>query len=292
MSTNKRAMSTQKILAGSPATPNPRIRALTIFGLALTLSVSALPSRAADIIPPAINCGKDKSAQCGTVWFFDIPTAKDEVDGINVVIEVVSTVTNVAVPRCPDVFSVTRTWRATDTSGNPSFCNQTVTIVDTEPPKINCGKDKNVQSGTSWAFDIPTAVDKCDLNNVLIQVVSTVTNVAIPRCPKIFSVTRTWRASDTCGNSSFCNQTVNVVDTEPPKINCGKDKFFKTGASWAFDIPTAVDLSDLNNVLIEVVSTVTNVISPNAVAVTRTWRATDTCGNSSFCNQTVTQAAP
>src|SRR5678815_4519374 len=98
-----------------------------------------------------------------------------------------------------------------------------------------------------------------DSFNVVIQVVSTVTNVAVPRCPIVFSVTRTWRATDTCGNSSFCNQTVSVVDTEPPKIACGKDKFFKSGASWQFDIPTAVDLSDLNNVLIEVVATVTTV---------------------------------
>lgn len=285
-------MSTQKISACSPSTPKLRARTLAIFGLALSLGASALRTNAADIIPPVINCGKDKSVQCGSQWAFDIPTAKDEVDLNNVLIEVIATVTNVTVPRCPGIFSVTRTWRATDTSGNSSFCNQTVSIVDTEPPKINCGKDKNVQCGTSWAFDIPTAVDKCDLNNVLIEVVATVTNISVPRCPKIFSVTRTWRASDTCGNSSFCNQTVNVIDTEPPKINCGKDKFFKTGASWAFDIPTAVDLCDLNNVLIEVVATVTNQVSPGVVAVTRTWRASDTCGNSSFCNQTVTQAMP
>jgi hypothetical protein len=259
--------------------------------LAVSIVLGSQPTRAADTQPPDLACGADKFAQCGDDWSFDIPTAKDEIDGANVLIEVVSTVTNVAAPRCPILFSVTRTWRATDTSTNSSFCNQTVTIVDTQPPNITCEQDKEVQCGTDWSFDIPTAVDKCDLNNVLIEVVATVTNVAAPRGPRIFSVTRTWRATDTCGNASFCNQTVTVVDTEPPDITCGPDKYAECGDGWSFDIPTAMDKCDLNNVLIEVVATVTNVAAPRCpriFSVTRTWRATDTCGNAAFCNQTVT----
>ncbi len=244
-----------------------------------------------DTEPPNITCEQDKEELCGIAWFFDIPTAVDKCDLNNVLIEVVSTVTNISVPRCPAIFSVTRTWRATDTCGNASFCNQTVTIVDIEPPNITCEQDKEVECGTAWAFDIPTAVDKCDLNNVLIEVVATVTNVSLPRCPALFSVTRTWRATDTCGNAAFCNQTVTIVDLEPPNITCGSDKDVQCNTDWAFDIPTAVDKCDLNNVLIEVVATVTNVSVPRCpklFSVTRTWRSTDTCGNSSFCNQTVT----
>src|SRR4029077_14505620 len=139
-------------------------------------------------------------------------TAVDICDPNNVVIELVNTVTNVASPRCPALYSVTRTWKASDTCHNVSFCNQTVTLVDSEPPNLTCGPNKEVQCGTDWAFDIPTATDGCDLNNVLIEVVGTVTNAATPRCPKLFSVTRSWRATDTCGNTAFCNQTVTVSD--------------------------------------------------------------------------------
>ena len=284
-------MSTIQISSAPSAKPVLRARGLALAILAISIVVSGLPAGAADTEPPDLTCGEDKFAQCGTDWVFDIPTAKDAIDGNNVVIEVVSTVTNAASPRCPQLFSVTRTWRAMDTSTNSSFCNQTVTVVDTEPPNITCEQDKEVQCSSDWSFDIPTAVDKCDLNNVLIEVVSTVTNVPSVRCPRIFSVTRTWRATDTCGNASFCNQTVTVVDTEPPKLNCGMDKYVECGDGWAFDIPTAVDNCDLNNVLIEVVATVTNIASPRCpriFSVTRTWRATDTCGNASFCNQTVT----
>jgi hypothetical protein len=280
-------MKTCNLVVGASARSSCLCEMLAITVLAFAVGIAALPARAADTTPPNITCGKDKVAECGSGWAFDIPTAVDEVDGFNVLIEVVSTVTNVTLPRCPGLFTVTRTWRATDTTGNPAFCNQTVTVVDTTPPTITCGPNKHVECGTAWAFDIPTAVDKCDLNNVLIEVVSTVTNVANPRCPLLFSATRTWRATDTCGNAAFCNQTVSIVDTEPPQIHCGQDKQARIGDAWAFDIPTAVDVCDLNNVLIEVVSTVTNVFNAHFMSVTRTWRATDTCGNSAFCNQTV-----
>ena len=266
-------------------------KALAVSALVLSSTFGVLPTNAADTKPPNITCGEDKSVEAGDDWAFDIPTAADEIDGFNLVIEVVSTVTNVLSPRCPALFSVTRTWRVTDTSSNSAFCNQTVTVLDTQPPDIQCGPDKHVECGAFWAFDIPTAVDEHDLNNVLIEVVATVTNVAVPRCPQIFSVTRTWRATDTCGNSAFCNQTVTVIDLEPPELTCHEDKFASPGSNWMFDNPMAADICDLNNVLIEVVATVTNSLPPGGPAlfsVTRIWRATDTCGNSAFCNQTVT----
>jgi hypothetical protein len=208
MSTKLKPMSTQQTSTGPSSQSVLRPRWLAMAALAFSLALGNLPVGAADTTPPNISCGKNKSVQCGDNWFFDIPTAKDEIDGANVLIEVVSTVTNVAVPRCPALFSVTRTWKATDTSSNSAFCNQTVTIVDTQPPNITCEESKEVQCGTDWAFDIPTAVDKCDLNNVLIEVVSTVTNAVNPN---LVTATRTWRATDTCGNSSFCNQTVSQI---------------------------------------------------------------------------------
>ena len=45
--------------------------------------------------------------------------------------------------------------------------------------------------------------------------VNTVTNAD---CGNGFSATRTWQASDACGNSATCSQTVQVVDQGPPVI--------------------------------------------------------------------------
>src|SRR5262249_21663853 len=152
------------------------------------------------------------------------------------------------------------TWRASDGCGNASFCSQTVTIIDTLPPDIHCTPDKQAQWGDLWTFDRPTAVDKCDGTNVVVEITSTVTNGANPRCPALFSVTRTWRATDGCGNASFCSQTVTVVDTLPPDIHCTPDKEAQCGTDWVFDTPTAVDKCDGSNVVIQVVSTVTNIM--------------------------------
>ena len=44
-------------------------------------------------------------------------------------------------------------------------------VRDTTPPNIHCGADKEVQCGTDWAFDIPTATDNCDGINVPIVLV-------------------------------------------------------------------------------------------------------------------------
>src|SRR5207245_2913788 len=133
-------------------------------------------------------------------------------------------VTNTFVNMCPRLFSVTRTWRAIDSCSNSALCSQTFTIVDDLPPNLVCGPDKEVECGTDWTFDPPTAVDKCGTNVVMIFTnalgVSDVTNTFTGMCPKLSSVTRTWIAIDSCSNVAFCNQTVTIVDTTPPNLVC------------------------------------------------------------------------
>ncbi len=52
-------------------------------------------------------------------------------------------------------------------------------------------------------------------DGVNLTVLSTVTNAP---CGNGFSATRTWLASDPCGNNATCSQTVHVVDQGPPVI--------------------------------------------------------------------------
>src|SRR5207237_3418232 len=110
----------------------------------------------------------------------------------NLVISIVRTTTN-PVGHCGNAFDATRTWAATDACGNSAQCSQTVNVVDTTPPVINCSNtNKTVEIGTAWSFDPPTATDN-DGTNVIITVVRTVTNT-VSHCGSTFDTTRTWAA--------------------------------------------------------------------------------------------------
>lgn len=235
-----------------------------------------------DTKPPVITCGTNKTAECGTTWTFDQPTATDSCGSVTVTIT--GTVTNLA-GFCGNTFAVTRTWKATDACGNTANCSQTVTVVDTTPPTITCVANKFVECGTAWNFDQPTASDTC--GNVTVSIVITVTNTT-GFCGNTFAATRTWKATDACGNTNSCSQTVTVRDTTPPTILCLGNKIAECGTAWNFDPPTASDTC--GSATISIVGTVTNIAGfcGNTFAATRTFRATDACGNTSTCTQMVT----
>src|SRR5204863_2626394 len=111
--------------------------------------------------------------------------------------------------------------------------------------------------------------------NVIVAIVSTITNGL---CGNTFATTRTWSATDACGNSNTCSQTVTVVDMTPPVLVCAADKTVECGSGWSFDPPTgAIDNCSGSNVTIVVVNTMTNMVGfcGNTFSATRTWSATD-----------------
>src|SRR5207249_6457886 len=96
--------------------------------------------------------------------------------------------------------------------GNSSTCAFTVTINDIEFPTLTCPADKNVEVGSAWTFDQPTAADNCGTPTLTF---TTTTNVT---CGNSFIAIRTWTAVDASGNTTTCSQTVNVGDTTAPTV--------------------------------------------------------------------------
>ncbi|HTD65021.1 MAG TPA: Ig-like domain-containing protein [Candidatus Limnocylindria bacterium] len=84
-----------------------------------------------------------------------------------------------------------------------------------------------------------------------------------------------------------CSQTVTVRDTTPPAITCAANKDINCLAPWSFDTPTATDAASGLNPTVTILSSVTNGSCNAGLTVIRTWRATDACGNSATCSQTV-----
>ncbi|MFO1487826.1 MAG: LamG-like jellyroll fold domain-containing protein [Verrucomicrobiota bacterium] len=150
-----------------------------------------------------------------------------------------------------------------------------------KPPMLACAPDKTVACGTAWSFDPPMPASLC-CTNLDIVILNTVTNGV---CPLL--LTRTWQATDCCGNSNLCSQTVTVADTTPPVLTCASNKTVVCGAAWSFDPPVAVDACSGTNVVLTILNTLTNG-SGCTQTFTRNWVATDLCGNTNTCSQTVT----
>ena len=232
-----------------------------------------------DTTPPVVNCSPGFSTDCSFAWSFTPPTATDACSGTNVNISVLNTTTN---GRCP--FSISRVWLVADQCGNSTTCTQTVVVGDSTPPSISCTASKTVECGSVWDFDRPAAADACSGNAVTVTVLSTVTNGTA--CSQV--ITRTWVATNPCGVTNTCSQTVTIRDTTPPVLACGHDKTVECNSQWAFDPPFAVDACCGDKVTVTILSTFTNSLQKCITAITRTWSATDCCGNSNTCAQTVT----
>ena len=246
-----------------------------------------------DTNPPVILCNSNQTAQCGGTaagggWIPTPPTAFDACCPTPPIVSLVGMVTNTSAP-CNT--ALTLTWMAEDCCSNITYCTEFVTLVDTNPPVLNCQPFKLIEcgSGPNWFGDYPTAFDQCCGTNVTITLVNVITNIVGPSCTTN-SYTLFWTATDCCTNTSpVCVQQLRIVDTTPPNLVCGTNKTVQCGTPWNFDPPTATDNCCTSAPTVIVLSTTTNVPANCPTTITRTWQATDCCGNSTNCSQTVTE---
>jgi N-acetylmuramoyl-L-alanine amidase CwlA len=224
--------------------------------------------------------GPNGTIECPATPVFSTPTASDLCDPNPTL-----THNDVITPgTCPQEYSVTRTWTATDACGNSSTASQTINVTDDTAPVISgVGPNGTIECPAAPVFSSPSATDLCDPAPSL-----TFNDVTTPgSCPQEYSVTRTWTATDACGNSSTASQTINVTDDTAPVISgVGQNGSVECPAAPVFSTPTASDLCDPNPTI-----THNDVTTPGACpqeySVTRTWTATDACGNSSTASQSI-----
>jgi len=111
-------------------------------------------------------------------------------------------------------------------------------------------------------------------------------------CPYDYSITRTWTATDTCGNSSMASQTITVEDSEAPMLTCADDDTITCEAVLMFTPPTATDNCDPDPQIDTVSFDSTAGPGQGEWTYTMCWTATDTCGNvSEQCCQTIIREA-
>ncbi len=230
-----------------------------------------------DTTPPTIACPTNVTVECGqsiAPSSTGMATASDTCDSSPTV-----TFTDAVSGNSPQI--ITRTWTATDNSGNSNSCVQIITVQDTTPPVITCPPDKQLQCGDSTApanTGTATAIDTCSTN-----VTITFTDVATPaNCTGNAGIDRTWTATDASGNSSTCVQHITFVDTAAPTITS-----VPTGSNLGCNPTTLPDDASVKALVTATDNCGTptvnvahaDVISGCTVTRTFTVTATDACGN-------------
>ena len=168
-------------------------------------------------------------------------------------------------------------YRVIITNANGGVTSVVAKLTVQLPLFITCAPNRTVECGASWDFDVPAASASCtNGTNVTITIFNTQTN---PIVDGAFTATRTWLATDSCGNSVSCSQTISNLDTTPPAITVLGPNPLTNECHTPFLDPGAT----ANDICAGNLGVVTNsTVNPNAVGTySISYTATDPNGNSS-----------
>ncbi|MGZ5544208.1 MAG: HYR-like domain-containing protein, partial [Limisphaerales bacterium] len=188
---------------------------------------------------------------------------------------------------CADHYTITRTYQVADACGNSTTRNQLITVDDhTAPVLSGVPADATVNCGSIPTPATPSALDNCGgaVNIVLAQQSAGLGSSS-------YAITRTWTATDGCGNSSSATQVLTVVDTLAPVLSgVPANSTVQCDAVPAASTPTASDSCDGAPVvtLAESSTQAASGCGHYNYTITRTWTATDAAGNSNSASQVIT----
>jgi len=182
--------------------------------------------------------------------------------------------------------AIVRTWTATDACGNKAIHTQTITVEDHIAPVFTGTLPGNITVNCDQvpAAATVTASDNCGSPEVLFNEVKTAGS-----CANEYILTRTWTATDICGNAITHTQIIRVEDKTPPVFVGTLPRDIKVGcdAIPAAPVLTATDNCGSATVVFSEVRTV-GTCEENGFIITRTWIATDACGNTTIHQQVIT----
>ncbi len=239
-----------------------------------------------DAEAPDITCPADVTLECPAA---DISTAlTGEATGTDNCGSVTITYSDSSTSGCGNTEVITRTWTATDESGNSTSANQIITIADNTAPVITPPSDVILDCPADIAPVIsvqPTVSDTCGAVNLSEDQTNTT------GCPGTQVITRSWTATDECGNISLASQTISVVDTTEPVVSVIPQLTVILDANNVGSV--VITPSDINNSSYDTCSNISLSIShttlncSNVGSNTVTLTVTDECENTNTGTTTV-----
>jgi len=195
---------------------------------------------------------------------------------------------------CVNSSLLTRTWTATDNCGNSENFDQLITIQDIVNPTITCPANQIqiASNGTDTILldytTMATMSDNCSSN----PNITVIQSPAIGSTQNIGTVNITLTATDECGNSANCN--FDVVITGTSSITWTNQSANTTISCDASSLPANTGSSTATSTCgtggLAITSSDASVVGScaNSSVLTRTWTATDNCGNSDNFDQVIT----
>ncbi|KAB1070327.1 gliding motility-associated C-terminal domain-containing protein [Tamlana haliotis] len=251
-------------------------RTWTFTDACLNTSSSSQTITVKDTTAPVLNLPPNVTAECSdnlSPIAFGSATATDNCDP-NPIITYSDVKTD---GPCSGTFKITRTWTATDFSGNSVSADQVISTSDTTAPEFDQATlpaDLIVECDNIPTSEVITATDNCGNATV------TVNDLRIDgSCPSNYIIARTYTATDDCGLTRTHIQNITVQDTKAPQFVETLPTPSLIVECDAVPVPetlTATDICGTASVTFNEVRTNGNCV--NNYKLTRTWTAQDECG--------------
>jgi hypothetical protein len=184
---------------------------------------------------------------------------------------------------CAGNYSIVRTFTATDACGNFTVETQTITVEDTTAPEftyVPYGGEFSCENGID--FGMATATDLC--SDVTVTSVDETTFY----CTNTYSVTRTWTATDDCGNFTTATSSYYVYDYTAPSFD---GSVSNVTVECASEIPAYAVLTATDNCGTATVTRSEEVLSSDDCGnqvIEVSYVAVDDCGNANYTSYTIT----
>src|SRR5690606_28035888 len=142
---------------------------------------------------------------------------------------------------CPE--TITRVYSISDRDRNTAQCSQLIVVNDEIDPVFTfVPADVSVECGAVPDVGEPTASDNCDADVTIVYNGETRTD---GDCADSYTLTRTWTATDNCGNSVDATQVITVEDTQAPEFTFVPAAItVECDAVPDVEVPTATDNCD------------------------------------------------